>query len=312
MQFAPKPPNSISVAAALFEWAEAESPLKINFHDYYNLSDQIPLLKLAILHRSHSCKFCEFAKGSPGTLPDCLANKLAVNRLALRRSCGFYGLCHLGVMDIVEPLKVDKVTLGVLFYGSVTVQEKMPQSIERIRRYCHRRGLDPKPFLKQLRSLPMIQQSELIPNQQRLKRLASIIQNLVRVAGIPLERYKEVRQIGRMGVPRRLPFLVARAAEFIEKHYNEDLDRQTVATALNCHPNHLSRLFNQSMGCGLIEYQNRMRINQARLLLSTRDITACEVCFEVGFGDQSHFGRIFKRITGTTPGEYARHRANQV
>jgi AraC-like DNA-binding protein len=47
------------------------------------------------------------------------------------------------------------------------------------------------------------------------------------------------------------------------------------------------------------------RLNRGRMLLR-RGASVADVACELGFADQSHFGRLFKRRFGTTPGAYSR------
>ena len=50
-----------------------------------------------------------------------------------------------------------------------------------------------------------------------------------------------------------------------------------------------------------------MRVREAcdRLL---RGVPADEIAHDAGFADQSHMTRVFKAVTGMTPGEYRRTR----
>ena len=71
------------------------------------------------------------------------------------------------------------------------------------------------------------------------------------------------------------------------------------------HPRHLMRVFRRFVGCSIGEYLRRHRIRHAQGLLQT-PMSLASVAAEVGFFDQSHFAKAFKRITGMTPGEYRR------
>jgi AraC-like DNA-binding protein len=46
------------------------------------------------------------------------------------------------------------------------------------------------------------------------------------------------------------------------------------------------------------------RIERACTLLLTTEHSCAEVCDELGFSDVSHFSRVFRRVTGTSPGRY--------
>lgn len=51
-------------------------------------------------------------------------------------------------------------------------------------------------------------------------------------------------------------------------------------------------------------YQYQLRLNRAKkLLVERKDISV--IALELGFFDQSHFGKFFKKFSGVTPGIYA-------
>jgi AraC family transcriptional regulator len=67
---------------------------------------------------------------------------------------------------------------------------------------------------------------------------------------------------------------------------------------------HFIRLFRESTGKS--PYQNVIdaRVRKAKELLATRKLTIAEVAYEVGFVDQSHLTRHFKRAFGITPSAF--------
>lgn len=67
----------------------------------------------------------------------------------------------------------------------------------------------------------------------------------------------------------------------------------------------LVRAFRRELGVPPHEYQTQLRVNRAKELLDAGR-TAAEVAIEVGFTDQSHLTRHFKRLTLMTPGDFAR------
>ncbi|QNI30437.1 helix-turn-helix transcriptional regulator [Alloacidobacterium dinghuense] len=66
---------------------------------------------------------------------------------------------------------------------------------------------------------------------------------------------------------------------------------------------HLLRAFRNRFGLPLHAYQLQQRALRAKRLL--RSFSPSRVAFECGFGDQSHFTRVFRAHTGTTPRRYA-------
>lgn len=97
---------------------------------------------------------------------------------------------------------------------------------------------------------------------------------------------------------------VRKTLQAIAEHYDEPLSLNTVAAALNISPNYLSSIFHKTVGISFREQLCRVRVEQSkRLLLSTR-YSLNEIAVAVGFSDQSYYSKVFKRITGISPGKY--------
>ncbi|QNK03039.1 helix-turn-helix transcriptional regulator [Dyella telluris] len=81
-----------------------------------------------------------------------------------------------------------------------------------------------------------------------------------------------------------------------------------LAALAGVHPSHLARSFQRAKGTSVGEYQRGLRIALARKALTETHDSIADVAALAGFTDQSHFARVFRRMTGETPRDY-RHRA---
>lgn len=68
----------------------------------------------------------------------------------------------------------------------------------------------------------------------------------------------------------------------------------------------LKRRFKQATGMALIDYVQKLRIEEAKRLLETTAIAADEISARVGYEDSSFFRRLFRRQTGLAPAAYRR------
>jgi AraC-like DNA-binding protein/quercetin dioxygenase-like cupin family protein len=69
----------------------------------------------------------------------------------------------------------------------------------------------------------------------------------------------------------------------------------------------LSRLFKQQTGVALVEFRNRQRVEKFLEIYGTgQRRTMLDAALEAGFGSYAQFHRVFKRMTGRSPGEQRR------
>lgn len=91
---------------------------------------------------------------------------------------------------------------------------------------------------------------------------------------------------------------------YINEHYCEDIDADTLAEIAGFSKFHFSRLFKQYTGSTYYEYLTRRRIEMAEKYLIQPDLSITEVAMQSGFNSLSTFNRVFKQVKGCTPSEY--------
>jgi YesN/AraC family two-component response regulator len=95
-----------------------------------------------------------------------------------------------------------------------------------------------------------------------------------------------------------------RALEFIDANLHTHLLLEHVAREGGMSKFHFCRHFKSVMGMSFREFLARRRIERASVLLRDQKRTVTEVYLDVGFKDLSHFGRVFRRITGQLPSQF--------
>lgn len=298
--------DTASLLEELMRLVMGAGPPGINFEDLSGVSYEIPDLRLPFELHIHTCEFCLFAKANRESHRGCIRNKLAVNRLAVRRRAGFTGQCHLGLTDIVEPLLFKEQVLGVFYFGSVVVAGTEEEARKRVVRYCDRHGFDAQPYLKHLETAPRLESAELAACKDRLRLVVALAGRIV-AAHTPIpHRFRTERGAQYLTTHGMSP-MVRRAMHFIQQRFSRPLRVREVAENCNCHPDYLSRVFHREAGVTVTDFIARTRTDRARYLLELDRYSLDEIAYQTGFHDQSHFARCFKRFLGMTPGEYRAH-----
>lgn len=98
--------------------------------------------------------------------------------------------------------------------------------------------------------------------------------------------------------------LVNLALRYLSVHYAEPLTLESLSSTLNCSGRQLQRLFKAKLGIGPIEYLIQLRMDKAKTLLLQTDVQLKQIAEAVGYEDGYHFGRMFKKHVGISPGLY--------
>jgi len=103
------------------------------------------------------------------------------------------------------------------------------------------------------------------------------------------------------------PCRLRQVLAFIDDHLAEDLGLAEIAACVQMSPSRFKQLFKESMCVAPHQYVIAQRVERAQRLLrdSRTDRTLSEIARDVGFCDQSHLNRHFKRLIGITPKAFA-------
>jgi AraC-like DNA-binding protein len=97
-----------------------------------------------------------------------------------------------------------------------------------------------------------------------------------------------------------------RARDLIDARYAEPLDVAAIARAAHASPAHFSRSFRDAFGETPHQYLLTRRMERAKHLLRSTNLSVTEVSLEVGFRSLGSFSATFKRSVGVTPTRYRR------
>ncbi len=114
-----------------------------------------------------------------------------------------------------------------------------------------------------------------------------------------LDRWQPVARAPALD-PRRLQ----RVLDFVEARLAADISLDDLAAEACLSPFHFARLFREAMGMAPHRYLTERRIEAARQKLRLAHSSLVEIALDTGFGSQANFNRVFRKVTGLTPGQY--------
>ena len=98
--------------------------------------------------------------------------------------------------------------------------------------------------------------------------------------------------------------VIRKAGDYSRRNYASKMTLEGVAAYVFLSPSYFSKVFKDEMGCNFNHYLNHIRIEKSKQLLLTDSIRLVDVSGIVGFEDQSYFTKVFKKLTGITPGKF--------
>jgi AraC-like DNA-binding protein len=95
-----------------------------------------------------------------------------------------------------------------------------------------------------------------------------------------------------------------RARDLIDRDYAEPLDLGAMAAEAGYSRFHFARAFATAYGETPHAYLTRRRIERAKTLLRTANLSVTEICFLVGFASLGSFSTRFRELVGQSPSGY--------
>jgi transcriptional regulator GlxA family with amidase domain len=100
--------------------------------------------------------------------------------------------------------------------------------------------------------------------------------------------------------------VVRRCERWLKEHWRQRDPVRHVIGMARIPARTLERRFRSGAGCSLLEYVQRIRVEHAKRLLEETALPLEEVVVDCGYAEVSSFRRLFRRLTGLTPGQYRR------
>ncbi|MEO0974409.1 MAG: AraC family transcriptional regulator [Pseudomonadota bacterium] len=138
-----------------------------------------------------------------------------------------------------------------------------------------------------------------------------VTSSLLTAIGVHVHRLSTAQHPASLCMPRTasgesVPDLVVqRAIEILHERLAERLTLEELAQSLGYSSWHLARMFKEYTGLPPHRYQLLLRVRHSLAMLTTRPWRpVADIAAELGFADESHYRRHFKRFMGVTPTQY--------
>ena len=188
------------------------------------------------------------------------------------------------------------IVIDPLMFSQAIYEVVDPDKIELLPQFA-----TPDPFVYQI---GVALKSALIKNGSTSRLYAETLMNALILH--LLENYSTTRKNSFEPIAGTLPqYKLQQIIDYIQAYLDSDLSLNKLANSVQMSPHYFSRLFKETTGFTPHQYVINCRIEKAKDLLKQGKISIAEIAKEVGFVDQSHLHRCFKRKVGITPKQFS-------
>lgn len=193
--------------------------------------------------------------------------------------------CHMGLSEVVAPLWDNDIIIGYIVFGQIICSPIPPHLTETIKQKCREYGLNVSNVPGLVSKIDTRSEKEILSIAHLMEACTCYIM------------YREIMRLNRNG-------FILKLDEYIDSHLNDKI----TASAL-CHEFYMSRTklydtLNDTVHMSIGRYVKLKRIDRARLLLSTTDLTIMEIVEQTGFSNYNYFCQVFKKEVGLTANQF--------
>lgn len=125
------------------------------------------------------------------------------------------------------------------------------------------------------------------------------------IRSIPTLMYDDfIRRVHKAKQNPKLSVPIARCRDYIEMHPGEKIRAKDLAVLAGYTEYYLTRRFKEETGLSVNDYVQHAKIERAKVLLHTTDLSIQEISEQLSFGSRNYFSRVFSEIEGCTPTQF--------
>lgn len=237
-------------------------------------------------YESHLSPVCFYLKRNPELRERCICNKALLNKAVITEP--IYSCCYAGVEELVIPVFCENECLLRINISGYRGRLKRSQKfMERLSKKCDER------FARLY--------AELSENPPTQNDAAKFINPLKRMT---LELYKHCALIKKDELSSQTKQIFSKAEQYVQENYSNDVSCAALARVLNYSVSYLEYVFKKEADTTVKAYINKVRLNKARALLLSSDISITELAYSCGFCDSNYFSSAFKKAFGVSPKKF--------
>ncbi len=228
--------------------------------------------------------FCKFIQENSAELSGCIECDIEASKEVKSRNEPLIYKCRHELCEVICPLYNFGTPTGYIMMGQVADENTDMQALYLALR---RAGIDSARAKEAVETTPLVYRDK--------------INSFVKIMTICAEYITLTNAL-----PSRTPKIPELAKMYIHDNFTEKITIKDICKSLGCSKSALLSTFKSEYGLTVNTYLCNTRINEAKRLLSSTNMSICDIADKVGFYDQAYFSKVFSREVGATPTDYRR------
>jgi len=137
----------------------------------------------------------------------------------------------------------------------------------------------------------------------------NLVENLIVLIIRAVNEKHKILNLSDTGLPA---VLVKNVNDYINVNFSQKITLDDMARNFNVSLYHISHTYKQLTGSTPIQHLINRRIEEAKRLLVTTEMSIHDIAMRIGYENPNHFYLPFKKITGLTPNEYRKKEINSI
>lgn len=257
--------------------------------DYYTVTH----IRIAILdtyyrdilgYPNKKAALCEYIRESKLADEQCRECDRKACQTARNTGSAYMYQCHAGLYEIIQPLSVNGIIVGYLFFAHMLSGENHESCLKEILERTKKFELNSEIIKKFVNESTLLKQDYIKSASRLLETIAT---------HICMEKMGLFKQFG------NLPLEINK---FIISHIEEEISINDICFSLGIGKTKLCNVSKQYFKLGIHEHIRKIRIEKAKeILINEPEVLIDEVAQRCGFSDYNYFIYIFRKTTGITP-----------
>lgn len=193
--------------------------------------------------------------------------------------------CHVGLNEVITPLKDKDVIIGYVIFGQISNEKDHRYLLQLIEKACKKYNMLDIDLKSEIKNIH-------IKTTQEILAIAKILE-----ACTYYIIYNDMIRLSKAD-------FLSKMDRYIEGHISETITVNKLCSELGVSKTKLYEIVNDRVKKSIARYIKEKRIDRAKILLRETELSISEIAQMVGIGDYNYFCAVFKKMTGMTAKKY--------